>query len=64
MFWPNNSVINAQNKNLEWVPGGKDTLMRERGFFKGIMEWFSFFPAAVVRHSLDGLSLGQMGDMD
>lgn len=57
-------MINLQNKNLDWVPGGKDTLMREQGFFKGIMEWSSFFPAAVIRHFLNGLSLGQMGYLD
>lgn len=57
-------MINLQNKDLDWVPGGKDTLMREQGFFKGVMEWSSFFPAAVIRHFLNGLSLGQMGYVD
>lgn len=41
-------------------PWKEDALMKEQGFFKGIMEWFSFFPAAVIRHYLNVLSLDQM----
>lgn len=57
-------MINLQNKNLEQVPGGRNTLMREQGFLIGIMQRFYFFPAAVIRHSPNGLSMGQMGCLD
>lgn len=57
-------MINLQNKNLEQVPGGRNTLMREQGFLIGIMQRFSFFPAAMIRHSPNGLSMGQMGCLD